>query len=116
MAQNMTPDLEQRLLQLQRSVQAIRVSLNEPHRQQAFQRIALGEQDIRLTVITGEVQQIHWRIALPDPWKPGLPDAHPIIQRSYARAPRAHLSSRTSGTNTTYACSCPQIHMWMAYE
>lgn len=118
MAQNMMPGLEQSLLRLQWSVNAIQMSLEGL---QESQRNSQWNNDRHVNMLTQAVMDIQRRIAapqqaLPQPRQPRIPGANPVVQRRCASSSQTHMAAKTLRTNTTYACSRSQTHMWMAYE
>ncbi|CAI6087582.1 unnamed protein product [Clonostachys chloroleuca] len=106
MAQNMMPGLEQSLLRLQWSVNAIQMSLEGL---QESQRNSQWNNDRHVNMLTQAVMDIQRRIAapqqaLPQPRQPRIPGANPVVQRRPS-IPKANPAVRRRCT-----------HMWMAYE
>ncbi|CAH0023072.1 unnamed protein product [Clonostachys rhizophaga] len=116
MAQNMMPGLEQSLLQLQWSVNAIQVSLE---RLQESQRNSQLDNGRHVRVLTQVVMDIKRRIAapqqaLPQPRqpripgantvvqrRPSIPKANPAVQRRCVSSSQTHQAAKTLRAKTT---------------
>ncbi|KAK7221898.1 hypothetical protein V2G26_009901 [Clonostachys chloroleuca] len=103
MAQNMMPGLEQSLLRLQWSVNAIQMSLEGL---QESQRNSQWNNDRHVNMLTQAVMDIQRRIAapqqaLPKPRQPRIPGANPVVQRRCVSSSQTHMAAKTLRTNTT---------------